>query len=98
MTKVVYVSGPMTGYPDHNFPAFNEAAKGLLEDGYWVINPADGGVIDGWEWSDYLRQDIKDLMAADAIYMLPDWRFSRGARLEYTIAVELGMDVMGNAV
>lgn len=37
----VYCSGPMTGYPDHNRPAFDAAAKRLREQGQFVINPAE---------------------------------------------------------
>ena len=37
----VYCSGPMTGHPDHNIPAFNAAAKRLREQGHFVVNPAE---------------------------------------------------------
>lgn len=42
MSKLaVYVAGPMTGYPDFNFPAFYAAEKRLKEQGYIVYNPAN---------------------------------------------------------
>lgn len=37
----VYLSGPMTGVPDNNRPAFEEAAKLLRKQGHFVINPHD---------------------------------------------------------
>lgn len=37
----IYLSGKMTGCPDHNRPAFEDAAKRLREQGHFVINPAD---------------------------------------------------------
>lgn len=37
----LYLSGAMTGLPDHNRPAFDEAAKRLREQGHFVINPAE---------------------------------------------------------
>ena len=37
----IYCSGPMTGVPDHNRPAFDAAAKRLREQGHFVINPAE---------------------------------------------------------
>jgi len=38
--KKIYVAGPMTGYPKHNFPAF-DYAKSRLEKDWIVISPAD---------------------------------------------------------
>lgn len=35
----IYVSGKMTGVPDHNRPAFHRAALRLREQGHIVINP-----------------------------------------------------------
>lgn len=39
--QCVYVAGPMRGYPDFNFPAFDEARDRLLAEGIAVISPAD---------------------------------------------------------
>lgn len=36
----VYLAGPMSNMPEHNFPAFFAAAKELEEQGYTVFNPA----------------------------------------------------------
>lgn len=87
----VYISGPMTGYEDYNFPAFDDAAQKLTAFGHEVINPADNGVVDGWSWSDYLRLDLRLLTECDAIVLLPGWAQSRGARLERHVAKELGL-------
>lgn len=95
----VYISGPMTGYVDHNFPAFHAAADHLRGKGYEVVNPAEMddpsatheelAAIPHW-W--YLRRDIRALMDCDAIYLLPGWRWSKGANLEATVAAGCGID------
>jgi hypothetical protein len=82
----LYISGPMTGYPNHNFDAFNEAEKALVDAGFEVENPATKGVIDGWTWNQYLRYDLQKLVFCDGIALLPDWQNSRGARREVLVA------------
>lgn len=90
----VYISGPMTGLPESNYPAFNAAEKALRAAGHEPINPArDEGREDCTEWLDYMRAALRDLADADAVAVLPDWRKSRGADLEVHIATQLGLDV-----
>jgi hypothetical protein len=84
----IYISGPMTGIPDYNFPAFNAAEKALL--GYGV-NPAKNGLPLGLPWATYLRADLKVLLECDAVLQLPGWMDSHGARLECFVADALGM-------
>ncbi len=91
--KKIYISGPMTGLPGLNFPAFHEAAACLRAQGHEVVNPAEFGEDEGKTWSDYMRDDIKALMDCDAIYMLPGWAGSKGARLELHIARVMGFEV-----
>lgn len=94
MTRL-YCSGPMTGIADYNFPAFNAAADRLRAAGYEVENPAEKGIIDGWEWADYLRFDLVRLTECDGVAVLAGWPKSKGARLEVHVADELGMQVAG---
>lgn len=93
MSDTVYVSGPMTGMPELNFPAFHKAAATLRAVGYRVVNPADLDEQDTQEltWSDYLRRDIRALMDCTHIALLPGWETSKGAKLEKHIADSLGM-------
>lgn len=89
----VYLAGPMTGLPDFNFPAFHAEATILRYQGLTVINPAEHGIVKGAEWADYLRHDIAGLVSCERIHLLQGWEKSKGARLEFQIATELGMAV-----
>ena len=40
MSKSIYIAGPMTGYPEFNFPEFFKAQAELEEQGWKVFNPA----------------------------------------------------------
>lgn len=89
-----YLSGPMTGLPDHNRPAFNEAAAQLRSHGFTVWNPAeefDATVI--YPRKVYLRKDIEALLKCDAIVMIDGWENSAGAKLELDIAKELELPI-----
>jgi len=90
----IYIAGPMTGMADHNFPAFHAAAERLRRAGWEPVNPAEN--FDGrtdLPRETYLRADIKLLATCEAVALLPGWEESRGAKLEYLIAWELGMPV-----
>lgn len=83
----IYLAGPMTGYPDFNHQAFNHAAQDWRDHGYTVFNPAE--TFDGSTTltrPDYLREEIKMLLQADGIALLPGWRSSVGARHELLTA------------
>lgn len=90
----IYIAGPMTGLPDHNFPAFDAAARRLEKAGWEVINPADnfGGRVN-LPRASYLRVDVALLLQCDALALLPGWEASRGARLEYLLARELELPI-----
>lgn len=91
---VVYISGPMRGYPEDNYPAFNTAAAAFRAAGWLVRNPADNfhGAHDK-TFAEYMRVDIKDLLESTAIALLPGWEDSVGARTELLIARTLGLEV-----
>jgi hypothetical protein len=89
----LYISGPMTGFPEHNFPAFFRAQTELELAGFEVSNPAQYPVVEGETWEACLKRDIKDLVDCDGVAVLPDWRISKGARLEVDIADRLKLPV-----
>lgn len=91
----LYVCGPMTGYQDHNFPAFRAAAAELVAAGYEVTDPSTLGEHEDWSWADYLKRDIPELLKCDGVALLPGWAHSRGASLEYHVADALGMQAWG---
>jgi hypothetical protein len=81
--KSLYIAGPMTGLPESNYPAFNDA----------VENPAENPRPPGGEWLEYMRMSLRQLSRVDALVMLPGWQNSRGARIEVDTALKLGFNV-----
>ena len=102
--KTLYVAGPMRGYKDFNFPAFDAAADRLRADGWRVLNPAEhdrnGGfdetlnTLDGFDMHDAFRWDIEAVLASDAIYMLAGWENSHGANIEHSVAKAIGLELL----
>jgi len=94
-SKRIYISGPMTGMPEHNFPAFHAVADRLRKAGWSVVNPAENfkGRTD-LPREAYMRMDVALMATCNAIAMLPMWRESRGARVEYLLAREMGMELL----
>lgn len=91
---VLYVSGPMAGYPEHNYPAFAAATEQLRTAGFKVISPAELGPVEGWAWEDYLRRDLRVMLERCAgVATLDGWGASRGAQLEVSTAQGLRWDV-----
>lgn len=90
--KVIYISGPMTGLPENNYPAFNEAAERLRGLGYKVINPADNPEPPCKSWAGFMRMSIKQVAEADINVRLPQWDVSKGANIEDFLSGVLDME------
>jgi Asp-tRNA(Asn)/Glu-tRNA(Gln) amidotransferase A subunit family amidase len=90
----IYISGPMTGLPNHNEEAFTDAAAALRKKGHIVFNPAenDDGSRDK-SWAFYMRLDVRSVSLADYMVILPGWENSKGAQLEIAIAERLEIPI-----
>lgn len=98
----------MSSYPEHNFPAFREAAKILRSLGHEVTSPVEMDESEGFdsatapdvtpgsqEWAAFLSRDVRVVASEDieAVVVLDGWEKSRGAALEVHVARELGKPV-----
>ena len=85
----IYISGKITGFPiDVAREKINTAESFLESAGFEVVNPLKNGLAVSEPWERHIVKDVELLMSCDAIYMLDCWRSSRGARIEYNIALE----------
>ena len=91
--RLIYISGPMTGLPELNFPAFHSAARVLRKRGHAVVNPAELNTAPDTAWAECMRVDIKALLGCDGIVLLPGYGRSKGASLELLIAQALDMQI-----
>jgi hypothetical protein len=90
----LYVSGPMSGIAECNYPAFHEAERQLRRAGYDVRNPAHSQLAAGGAaYEDLIREDLVWLMECDAVALLPGHEDSRGSQLEQHVARVLGLPI-----
>jgi hypothetical protein len=109
MNEHVYISGPISNRPEKEVTAhFSEAALYLLKKGFFAQDPSQiliykddfffglhfSEKIKSEPWEYFMRQGIILLMKCDRIYMLEGWEKSRGAKIEYNLARDLGMKIM----
>lgn len=92
----VYISGKITGC-DNFMEKFAKAEEVMRKGGYEVINPAKVNMVlspESTTWEEYMSVSIVLLDMCDAIYMLKDWKDSRGACLEYGYALAKKLKVI----
>lgn len=87
----IFISGPMTGLPQENYPAFNKEAKRLRKLGHHVENPAENPRQKTWEA--YMKLSLGQMLTCEVVVILPGWTASRGAMKEITLATELKMPI-----
>lgn len=99
--------GPMTGRPNYNYPAFDDARDRLTGLGHEVFSPADmdrqmawvfedNGTVTVTEEFDYERAlaiDFEAIEKADGIVLLPGFAESPGAIRELHHALTCGKQV-----
>ena len=89
----VYIAGPITGFDlQERILTFRKYQSDLQAVGNTTVNPFDCHPL-GIPWEEAMKADIKELVSCDAIYLLPGWAESKGARIEFNLAVDLGMEV-----
>lgn len=93
-----YLSGPMAGYPNHNFEAFETTVQILRDSGIDMLSPheVDHPLLSGKpeEWHHYLRNDLTEMLKhCNGIIMMKGWPQSNGAKLEMDVALKLGWPV-----
>ena len=91
MAKKIYLSGKISGDPNFK-EKFAQKAKELTDQGHLVFNPALHP--DMFTWEQFMELDLKALANCDSIYLLDDWKDSRGAKIEYDEALRLGKEVL----
>ena len=79
-----YVAGKITDNPDY-MEQFAEAEKALKLAGHAVMNPTI--LPPGFEHHEYMKVCFSMIDVCDAVYVLNNWRDSKGAKMEVEYAM-----------
>lgn len=89
----IYIAGKVTGEDVKPCKEkFLRAEYVLRKKGYEVVNPTKL-LSPTANWNEAMRVCIKELAGCDEIYMLEDWRESRGASIEHLVAKAIGLKI-----
>ena len=84
----IYIAGKITGNPDY-VAQFAEAEAALRAKGHSVMNPArivPAAAFDAFDYRDSMRVSRAMQNVCEAVYFLPNWKDSDGARQEHAHA------------
>lgn len=90
----IYISGPISGQaPTETNRAFDDAERLIAEAGHTPVSPLRNGQPPHSTYEQHLAADFAMLLGCDAILLLYGWRGSRGCRMEYSIASNMGKTI-----
>lgn len=104
---IVYISGAMTGIPDFNVTAFNEAEHYLVNTfGCTVLNPSRHPQCENLTWDYYMELAKIDVKHCDIVVLIEgkyhrdgktvkhSWQKSKGALMEFARACDFGKKII----
>jgi hypothetical protein len=107
--KKIYIAGKVSGLPFHDVVGkFAKAYDQIVSLGFEAVNPVElvqdylhdhPENLESTEeeiWQLAMKLCIKELVDCDGIVLLPDWNNSKGAKIEYRIAMDLDLAIFGS--
>lgn len=90
-----YLSGAITGIVNYKqyFDGFEQRLRecGVTED---IFNATANDMGADATWEDYMRFDIKCLMDSEMLVLLPNWKKSRGVKVEMDLCKTVGIPII----
>lgn len=91
----IYISGRISGMRLITAEIIFEFYELFLKDlGYNVVNPIKINHNHDLKWRSYMKKDIKYMMDCDAVFLLKNWKYSKGARIERRLAKNLNYTIL----
>jgi nucleoside 2-deoxyribosyltransferase len=103
----IYIAGPIRAktlaLEKANIERARDACADLILIGHAPFCPHThtenfGRLYPAITYEDYMRMDLQWLDLCDAVLMLPGWKQSQGAKLEYLYAAKLGLPIYTDVI
>lgn len=83
----IYISLPITGHDIEEVEASCIYASGVIQaKGHTPVSPLDVSPDSDATYAEHMANDIEALLNCDAVLFMPEWRSSKGCRLENSAA------------
>jgi hypothetical protein len=90
-----YIAGKITGLdPEHARLLFEVAMKEVQQLGMEPVSPMHIDHRHEGTWEAYMKRDAQEMASCDAIYMMRNWPYSKGAQIELQCAKWWGMQIL----
>lgn len=86
MNDKIYIAGRVSGIKYETAKRnFSKAEMYWSRKGYDVVNPTRLCNKE-WGWWRCMAVCLKNLLKCDSVYFMANWKYSRGAKIEYKVA------------
>ena len=93
MDKIIYISGKITNN-DNAFKDFEQAEMQIRMQGDKAINVMKlNSVIPFFSYNQYMQLDFRLIELSDEVYVIGDWKTSKGVKAEIAYAKAIGKPV-----
>jgi len=92
--KKIFICGSVTGDPDYR-DKFKKEERRLFALNYEPVSPPSF-IPKNTEWTKAMKLTLRALLLCDGVSLLPDWKKSKGSKIEEQLARDLGIEVRKN--
>ena len=93
--KKCYIAGKIGDLPMAEVKANFERAKRKVDLlGLYPVSPLELPHDHGKTWSDYMREDLTEMLKCDYVFACYNWRKSPGATIEINLALQVGLNII----